>query len=608
MQRPILLLLLGLLLVACNKPAGPEGTNNPPSATVAMTPLADLPMAGGDVTGISIAPNNTIVAAVNRKLYSMDAAGGSMQLINGDPVHTSIGLAPGGELYTVADRDFRTYDLAAGTYHSAPIDPAGPFATGRTIMESYVTFSPSGEPYIRIINNTPQTYIYHSTDKGVSWQALALPSGFRYGGGLAFAPNGDILMTSAFGFYRSSDHGATWTTSSPAIANYGPDVLAASNGDIYCWVRGGGGLRVSHNGGASFTDLAQFNRAPYFVDVQQGSDGALYALANRNSLGSDLAARPSSLLRSTDGGSTWKNAFYAQGRVFAMRGSMIAIGLAATGPDNRGGGIAISQNNASTWTQGGMGSVAQIMDVGFDRDGNVMILADNGLYRRMPGGWQTFGTQPGLFSRFASGLHGTLLLANTASVFYSGDNGATWSEDTIPNYQSGIDPPAVEVLLGRHAGGFLLDIASYSDTRGYSNGQLYRVGADGRPVKVPTAPTLSSLVEDANGLLYGATQVLDAFTSTFRSTAYYSSDGGATWTEQKNLKAGQAFNSQNKYFSIDGQASYSLNTLDGTKTVLTLGGFTTAGNLVRRVVFGPDDKLYLITYDSGMFISAVPVR
>ncbi|HVZ38716.1 MAG TPA: hypothetical protein VHI13_05530 [Candidatus Kapabacteria bacterium] len=608
MQRPILLLLLGLLLVACNKPAGPEGTNNPSSTTVTMTPLADLPSAGGDVTGIAIAPNNTIVAAINHKLYSMDADGGSMQLINGDPVHTSIGLAPGGELYTVADRDFRTYDLATGTFHSAAIDPAGPFATGRTIMESYITISPSGEPYIRIINNTPQTYIYHSTDKGLSWQALTLPSGFQYSGGFTFAPNGDILMTSPFGFYRSSDNGATWTTLSPAIANYGPDIFAASNGDIYCWVRGGGGLRVSHNGGASFTDLAQFNRSPYFVDVQQGSDGALYALANRSSLSYDLAVRPTSLLRSTDGGSTWRNAFYAQGRVFAMRGSMIAIGLAATGLDNKGGGIAISQNNAAAWTSAGTGSVAQFTDVGFDREGNVMILADNGLYRRTSGGWQTLGTQPGLFSRFASGQQGTLLLANTASVFYSGDNGATWREDTIPNYQSGIDPPAVEVLLGRHAGGFLLDIASYSDSRGYSNGQLYRIGADGRPVKVPTAPTLSSLVEDANGLLYGATQILDPFTSTFKSTGYSSSDGGTTWTEQKNLKAGRAFNSQNRYFSIDGQNSYSLNTLDGTKTVLTLSGFTTVGNLVRRVVFGPDDRLYLITYDNGIFTSAAPVR
>ncbi|MEO5931133.1 MAG: hypothetical protein ABIR47_14470 [Candidatus Kapaibacterium sp.] len=617
MQRSFLLLLLGLAVAACTTTTDPGGTTTPSSTTVAMRQLADLPVAGGDVTSVAIAPDNSIIAAIDGKIYSMNASGGAMKLINGDAVHTTIGLAPSGELYTVTDKNFRTYDLSAGSHRDVPIDPAGPFAQNRYITESEIVVSPSGEPYVKLINNTPQMYVYHSTDKGQTWVALKLPSGFRYGGGLAFAPNGDILVTDAYGLFRSSDGGVTWTTYPAPRPNYSANLFVTANGDIYHYVRGGGGLLVSRNGGTSFTELAKFNAAPYFTRLRQGGDGALYALANRDAFSSDLALRPTSLLRSTDGGATWKHVMYAQGHDFTIRGSSIAIGLAATdyGASKKHGGIIASQNNGGTWTPLGTTPVTNVTDVGIDKDGSLMILADNGLFRQTSTGWQALGTQPGIFARFAASPQGGLLLANSGSTLRSNDNGVTWIESLITNYQIGTDPPSVSSLVGlkKGSGDFLVSITSYSDARGSTNGQMYRVGTDGTSTKLGGATaTLVGIVQDNSGVLYGGSSTVDPFTYTFTGRGYKSTDAGATWEEvpKANAISALAFNSQNRYLTTAGMSGgYGLGTPGSDqKTTLKLDGFTSLGNYISHVMFGPDDRLYIVTLDKGLFISNSAVR
>lgn len=611
MQRYLLFLLFGLFLAACEDPAGPDDTGNPGgSSTVAMTQLTQLPMAGGDVTGISITPDNRIIAAIDGRLYSINMSGGAMQTLNNEPIHTAIALAPSGELYTVTDKNFRTYDLAAGTQREFPIDPAGPFAIGRRIESVEILMAPSGEPYVKIINNTPQTYIYHSTDKGASWTPVKMPQGFRYNGGLGFAPNGDLLMSDYQGLYRSSDHGTTWTTSPAPRANYGGSLMVTANGDIYHYPAGGGGLVVSRNGGASFTELTTFNAAPYFMSVQQGPDGNLYALASRGAGSSDPIMRPTSFLRSTDGGATWKHMMYAQGRTFAMRGSQIVIGLGVSQLSSRtNGGILVSQNNGGTWTPIGSEPVETIHDIGFDKSGSLMILADNGLFRQTSSGWQAFGTQPFLFARFAATKQGVMVLANQTSIFYSSDNGATWTEHMIQEYTPGIDPAAVTSLISRSNGEFIMSITSYSDGRGYSNGHLYRIGSDGIPVRIMVPHTFPTVTEDRNGKLYAAEPFLNPFTQTYSSKSYESADGGATWTERTKAGTGWPGNSQNRYFGVGGTNEYYLRSADSDqKTELKLEGFTSQGNYITRVAFGPDDRLYLVTRDKGMFISNGPVK
>jgi hypothetical protein len=616
MQRLIILLALGLALAACkSNPDDPDGTNNSTPGTVTMTQFPDLPIAGGDVTGIAIAPDNRVIASVDGKIYSASLSGGMMQLINGDPGNMSIGLAPSGELYSVTPTEIRTFDLAAGTYRSVPIDPAGPLAINRRVEISEIIFSPDGIPYIRMINNTPQLYVYYSTDKGMSWKSLKLPDGIRYGAGMAFAPNGDIVISGVYNIYRSSDNGATWTTNPPPIANYGPDVLVTSNGDIYCYVVGGGGLAVSRNGGTSFTQLTAVNRSPFFISIREGSDHALYALANTTSSGVSTDVRATSLLRSTDGGVTWKHFYFAQGRILAMRGSQMAVGLVASsaGTEQRYGGILTSTDLGATWVSSGTRPVQNVGDIAFDRDGKVMILADRALFRKASSGWQVIAEQSTAFDRMATTPQGAIAIANTSEVFYSSDNGATWSDSLVRDYTQGIDPPSVTVLLGKKDGEFLMAITSYSDNRGYTNGHLYRIGSSGAPVRVTNLPySFEAIVEDRNGKLYGGSETTNSFTGQFIPQGYMSTDGGSTWTEQTGkdiVKVGRAFNSANNYFSIDGNDAYSLGTIGSDqKKQLKLEGFPETGNLIKRVAFGRDDKLYLTSYEGALFVSSAPVR
>ena len=614
MQRLLLFLLLGLALAACDdNGTNPDDSGNPGSNTVTMTQLTGLPMTGGDVTGVAITSGNTIIAAVDGKLYSMSAAGGSMQLINGDAKHSAIALAPSGELYALTETEFRSYDLPAGTYRSAPIDPAGPFAMGRRIEESEIMFSPSGEPYIKLINNTPQTYVYRSSDKGTSWQAVPMPSGFQYGGGLAFAPNGDMLMSSAFGLYRSSNGGTSWTSSPAPRPNYGGNMMVTANGDIYHYPRGGGGLVVSHDGGASFTELTPFNKAPYFTSLQQGPDGNLYALARRGSGNSDDMLYPTSFLRSGDRGATWQHVLFAQGRAFSMKGSMFVIGLGVSGLSStrEHGGLVISRDGGEIWTPAGTRPVEQIVDIDFDKDGNLMILADQGLYRKTSSGWQTLGTQPNVFFRFAATPQGTLLLANTTATFYSADNGDTWSEALIPDYQmSSTGSPGMPALIGRKNGEFLFSITSYADAYGHTNGHLYRVGNDGKPVRIPAiSQSFSSLAEDHNGKLYASTQTVDPLRQVFVGEGYTSNTGGTSWDKAPSVQGSSSFNSQNRYFLLAGNSGFALKTLGNDNlSELKLEGFTSQPHYITRSMFGSDDRLYLVTLDNGVFISNAPVR
>ena len=606
LQRSFVLRAVGVaFLGGCTDP---NDTGDPPTETpgsLTMTLVTDLPKVGGRATGVGVTPGGGVVAIIDGGLYSIAPSGGTPQLINGDPLHTNMAVAPSGEIYALTATEFRTYAPGASTPTIAPIDPAGPLAVNRRVEDSEITFSPSGEPFVTLINNFPNTYTYYSSDKGATWNELTFPNNrvaMLYAGDIAFAPNGDILATDYQGIYRTSDRGTTWTAMPAPRANYGGKLLVAANGDIYHYVPGGGGLLVSRNGGASFTEISPFNNPPYFASIRQGEDGALYALAGRKATSAMLSERPGSLLRSSDGGVTWKHLFYCEAHEFAMRGSTIAIGL--SGSLEVAGGVCLSRNYGGTWVSSGLKSVETIHDFGFDRDGKLMILADRELFRQDPSGWQSLGSQQGYFWRFTSTPQGNLLVASPQTFFYSGDNGVTWVEYDVPDYlYGGIGRLEVPALLGKKDGEFLVSVTTYrSDIypQTHTNGALYRVGTDGKPKRITGADgNFVGMVEDNSGTLYGRTV---NFADDLKST-----DGGATWRKDEDKIRAIAFNAKNDYLLYGELGSMRAGRLGSTETKeVKLNGFTSQTNYVSSARFDRNGRLYLLTMDKGLFISDSP--
>jgi hypothetical protein len=610
MLRHVVLILLFCLFIlgGCDTATDPDNPSGGDTTTLAMTKLTDLPVAGGDVTGIAVAPDGRVIAVIDGKLYAIPAAGGTPQIINSDPVHTNVAVAPSGEIYALTATEFRTYVSGSTTPAIVPIDPAGPLAIGRRVEDAEITFSPSGEPVITLTNNTPQSYTYSSTDKGATWKSVTLMNGsgtMQYGGDVAFMPNGDIVATDYKGFYKSPDRGATWASFPPPLDNYAGKLLVTSGGDIYYWVKGGGGLKVSHNGGASFSDLSQFNRAPYFISLRQGGDGALYALANRSAVGTVPIARPMSLLKSTDGGTTWQHLLYVQGHELATGGTTLAVGLVGSlnGSSSGPGGVNISQNMGATWRSNGLNTVKTFQDFGFDRDGNLLLVADQELFRKTAAGWQTMGSQ-GFFNRFTTTPQGNLLFATSSTAYFSSDNGTTWSEEKMPDYlYGGIGGIVVPVVVGKRDNEFLVSVTTYRDDLGtHTNGALYKVDKDGLPARITGANgNFVKIIEDRDGILYASTvNFADALKST---------DGGATWQVQPKGTPAIAINSNNKFISNGEMGTYRLGTMGSDETrPLKMSGFTTPGNLISSIRFDRDDRLYIVTANQELYISQSPLK
>jgi len=567
-----------------------------------MAQLTDLPLVGGNATGVAVTSNNTVIAAIDGKLYSIAASGGAPQLIDGDAAYSAVAVAPSGEVYAVTATEIYTFNLATGAKKVAPIDPSGPLSVNGRVEDVEFRFSPSGIPFIVLTSNYPRSYVYYSMDTGTTWTQLKTHNGLsmRYSGDVAFSPSGELFVGDYEGLYTSTDMGETWTLATSTMPNGQIKLLYTSAGDIYRYIPGGGSLGVSHDEGRTFTEITQLNRPPFFIDMQQGSDGALYTLANSSSVGAVPVSRPMSFMRSTDGGTTWTQLLLGQAHEFAMRGSTIAMGLVAleSVSQQEMGGVCFSRNSGATWEQSGSRTVGSIQDFGFDKEGHLVLMAEKEIFRQAGSRWEVLGSQL-TFNRFTTAPSGAMLVAHPTVVYYSSDDGATWTESPITDYlYPGIGTMMAPVALGRRNGEFIISVTTYrNDLSVHTNGALFRIGNDGVPVRISgAAGNFVSMVEDANGTLYATTvNFADALVST---------DGGDSWQKQATPIRAMAFNSINKAFWYSGTTGYSYGTAgDEHPTELKMTGFTEPANYISSAKFGPDDKLYLLTIDQGLYIS-----
>lgn len=552
-----------------------------------MTRLTDLPAARGNAVSIDILDASTLVAVIDDKIYTVPTSGGRPTLMHANARYESVVVGGGGEIYALTYDALYVIDHIGGTPRVVDIQIRTPQTEKVTL-----SVSPTGDPYLRVYSYPARMTLYTSADRGTTWTTIPMPSDFRYGGGLAFGPSGELYLSSPMGFYTSPDRGMTWTSYPAPLANYGGELVRRSNGHILYYVPGGGGLRLSTDGGASFTE---FTDPPNFSKIIEGADGVLYALINRGS--TTLADKPMTVAKSTDGGTTWQHVYFVQGHDFAMKGSVVAV---AQG-EKASGGVAISTDNGRTFIPAGLGSVESISSFGFDAEGNLILLADRTLYRKTSSGWRTLGGQSGFFT-MATTPQGTIFLPHISSTFLSVDDGVSWKETLMPDYlYGGVGSIGLPVVLGTRNGDLIVSVTTYREELAtHTNGMLVRVRPDGTATRLTNGSNYVSIVEDATGLLYGQTV---NFVTYQRST-----DGGALWTEVQTPVPGFAFDSRNRYIAYGELGTFRQGSLgDNGTQALTLTGFTSQSHYIRSAKFDSHDRLHLLTSDQGLFVATQPL-
>lgn len=593
MNRHIALLLLTALVgVGCSNTIDPI---TPIGNQIVMTRMADMPLVGGEATSVAFIDDSRLVAVINGRLYTIPTSGGTPSLVHSDAEYVSVVVAPTGEVFALTTHDLRIINHIGGPVTIAPLQ-----VSGANIERSVLTMSPMGEPYVLLYSYPNKFEAWRSIDNGATWKSLPTPPEFAFGGGITWGYAGEIMLSSAAGFYTSVTRGSKWTPHAAAIPNAAADVFCAENGHIYAYQTGRAGLYVSKDGGTTFTQIQSPDKAPYFVEILDGADKALYALANRSSAGPSPVARPMSLLRSTDGGVTWQHAFYTQAFDLAIRDNMIAIGQGASSS-----GVCVSRNMGTTWTSSGLSKVVRIDDIGFDKDGNILILSDKALYRRAGTLWQSLGSQAA-FGRMTTAPLGRMYVGQGTTMYSSFDHGASWSERVLTDYVSpGVGTIVQPAVLGMENGDFLISVTTYRDDihpQTHTAGALYTMSDDGIPRRLPNAQgNFVTLVQDNDGDVHATTVNFN--------NALISIDRGATWKTVPTASPARAVNSVNRYVAIGPNNTYRIGEV-GTEhsTEIAFLNFTSQSSLITSMKFDANDRLYVVTSDRGIFYSETPLK
>ncbi|MBD1209841.1 MAG: hypothetical protein H9535_15515 [Ignavibacteria bacterium] len=233
--------------------------------------------------------------------------------------------------------------------------------------------------------------ILRSVDNGSTWTNL-FADGASVGANAMVNQGTALFLSTSSGISRSTDNGATWTTLNSGLINGGRIIsitaLASSSNDIYGVSQAS--YQSNNNYASNIYRLSGNNSAWQLIGV---ADSLYWNVVDIAATGSALyLSAYDRILRSTDNGSTWQRVWTRSttGNIssvgnFAINGTTVYVGTS--------NGLLRSDNNGTTWQSGGLGN----------QNITRIIVSDS------------------------------TLVASTASgqVFFSRDNGATWSGTEI---------------------------------------------------------------------------------------------------------------------------------------------------------------------------------
>mgnify|MGYP000347792892 CR=1 FL=1 len=580
---PLLLLLLSVLLVSCSSDTATT-PDTPQNSTLTMERFTDLPYNGGNVSSVFVMNDSKVLAVIDGRVATFSTSGGAPSYITSPAGVITAVAGAGGEIYALTNDELWVIE-AGGTTMTKREDV---FSRNGQTEGVFLTVAPNGQPYLRVMQYPSSMITSTTTDRGVTWEPVNLPAGR---GGLAFGPNNVVCVSSPTNFQISTDAGSTWQKYPAVVANYGGELMVRRNGDIVYYIPTGGGLWTSSNNGASFTNVNPFNAYPYHVKVMEGADGHLYSLVQER--GGVLGDAPSRLMRSTDGGATWKHVLFASGQSMDVRENVVAVGFG----ESSSGGVAVSRDMATIFSSGGTRQTSTFQSMGFTLSNSLILMADKGLYVRTTSGWRTLGAMS-TFVDFASTPTGSMYVSGLRTSYASSDQGTTWTSVSMPEIPVvGTGYLLTPVLCGLANGEALISLTHFrSDLYKHTNGVLSRIRPNGEIAPLSNGSNYVWMVQDATGRIYART---DNFTSSRESV-----DNGNTFVETSKPAPGIAFTSTNKVFSVTGVGGYSFGDVSSTtRADLKLNGFTPYATSIIKATFDTQNKLYLLTGDQGLFVS-----
>jgi len=365
-----------------------------------------------------------------------------------DNQHILAGTNDGGIYRSTDDGSTWKYDgLAMSTVRTIIERPKGRVLAG--LQQGFMISSDTGNSW----NTTPvqhsgfgiavnaSGYIFtggwgemsRSTDDGATWNSVGMGITSPYVDEL-FCTDANTLLAGLYpnagvndgGLYRSTDDGASWQLADARFSGSSVEAIVQNGTAIYA-ASGQNGVARSTDDGVTWTFPSSTLNATNIL--------SFLFLDDRNAFAGNQVGQ---VLKSTDAGETWTIAFSLPGQPNIYSLDRLNSGTLLAGTNF--GGIYRSTDNGTTWTLSSDGltsidpasmasnSKGEIY-VSFSISGNqgaIQKTADQGQ------SWTQIQNPPSGASLLAFGPSDELYVGGYAGgPFYTVDNGATWTSDSI---------------------------------------------------------------------------------------------------------------------------------------------------------------------------------
>lgn len=533
----------------------------------------------GDVTQLAINSSGHLFAGTNWGIYRSTNGGDSWSHLT-DGIVYSLAVAPDGDMYAYYCISNQC-GLHLSTDNGDTWTDVDPGISNNPILNAIA---------VRVNGNVfagGKYDVARSTDDGATWTTSTVASGdevttaLGLASGLIFAGVTKTPLPSPYGtIRRSTDNGGTWTPFSPNWANEAINGIAR-NAAGYTFAATSAGIRRSTDFGATWT-LTSLSGVPA-NSISINSVGYLFVAAGSSTSQFVNAG----IYRSTDRGDSWVRL-----NTGLSMTNVLSIAIDANRPlyvGTTSTGVFQSIDTALTWTDVNPSLYSgQVKSLAVLQDESLMAGTLDGIFVSSDNGARWWPRNGGLQTTAVIDVHqaaGGILFAGLdgGGVARSTDEGVTW---TAAN--SGIATQRVFSLASK-PGGLVIAGTQTGVFRSTNNGDSWIAGGAG------PASFARSLLTTPSGEVFAGSGL----------GIHLSTDDGVSWTARNNgltnTSVGSLIRNQNgdMFAGADG---FVFRSTDGAASWFA-ASVGLPNSFVSALSFGANGFLFASTLDSGVYVS-----